>query len=173
MGTNCYIVVSKGRRRYRIYRHYDGYPEAVVPDIYILRRFLGDPEYFLANFIFYAKLSSLIQSLTKGYTGLRFWEGGYGVSSPTPEIIVEYEYTIQFENAISYDGLLLTIRKPAVIGNEIKGGEVIFRGTLGEAYEKYGKDFPDGCHINRELVEGDIREIFAKIPVEVLVNALK
>jgi len=172
MGTSCYIVLEKEKRKYRIYRHYDGYPEGVVPDIYILRHFLGDPEYFLANFIFYAKLSFLVRDLAESKTDFRFWEGMYGVSSSSPETVVEYEYTIRLKRAVSTDELPLTIREPAVMGNEIKGGEVIFRGTLGEAYEKYGKDFPDGCHINRELVEGDIKEIFAKIPVEALVNAL-
>lgn len=173
MGASCYIVIERDRRKYRIYRHYDGYPEGVVSDIYMLRNALGDPEYFLANLIFYAKLSFLIQDLTKR-TGLRSWDAGYGVSSATPELVVEYEYVMPLKNpvAIAPEEQTLIIHVPSIMGHEIKRGDVIFKGTLGEAYEKYGKDFPDGCHINKELVEGDIAKIFAKIPVEALVNAL-
>lgn len=58
MSTRCQIEFKSGDTRRTVYRHWDGYPGAVLPD---LLEFLawstrgGDVEYEAANFIFWSK----------------------------------------------------------------------------------------------------------------------
>lgn len=58
MSTRCQIEFRAGSERRTVYRHWDGYPEAVLPD---LREFLqwsvrgSDVEYVSANFLFWSK----------------------------------------------------------------------------------------------------------------------
>jgi hypothetical protein len=58
MSTRCQIEFRCGPTRRTVYRHWDGYPRAVVPD---LLAFLGwsvrsgDVEYETANFIYWSK----------------------------------------------------------------------------------------------------------------------
>ena len=58
MSTRCQIEFKRGDTRRTVYRHWDGYPDAVLPD---LLEFLawstrgGDVEYESANFIFWSK----------------------------------------------------------------------------------------------------------------------
>lgn len=166
MGTPCYIIITEVCRKYRIFRKYDGFPEDVVPDIYILRHLLKYPDFFLGNMIFYAKLTALIRELVEGKAKHRYWEGLYAVGSASPELVdyeVDYEYTIRLKEGAAPDDQRLIINY---------GVFDIFKGTLKQAYEKYGKKFPNGCHIDRELVEGNMARVFANIPVEALVNAL-
>jgi len=63
MSTRCCIDIIYRGRRYRIYRHSDVFPQGVIADLYVFmnnydRKPCEDPEYFLANFIFYAKLAT-------------------------------------------------------------------------------------------------------------------
>lgn len=61
-----------------------------------------DPEYWLANFIFYAKLTSWENYKNTQYEYLKPWDSGYGVCSPECEHgDLEYEYIIYpYRNAI-------------------------------------------------------------------------
>lgn len=58
MSTRCQIEFRAGSQRRTVYRHWDGYPKAVLPD---LRAFLqwsvrgSDVEYVSANFLFWSK----------------------------------------------------------------------------------------------------------------------
>lgn len=58
MSTRCQIEFKSGDRRRTVYRHWDGYPSAVIPDLleflaWSTRR--GDVEYESANFLFWSK----------------------------------------------------------------------------------------------------------------------
>ena len=88
MATRCSITIrDMAGREYRIYRHSDGRPEDVVSDLLLLSRFYDrytfeDPEYFLANFIFYAKLRLWIKykdEVQEQKLSFKPWELGYGV----------------------------------------------------------------------------------------------
>lgn len=64
MSTRCQIQFRSGGTRRTVYRHSDGYPAAVLPD---LREFLAwctrrDPEYATANFIYWSKCEAWIRS---------------------------------------------------------------------------------------------------------------
>jgi hypothetical protein len=149
MSTRCCIEISYRGRRYRIYRHSDGYPQGVIADLYVLmnnydRDPSGDPEYFLANFIFYAKLARWIEELRNEtrppYNG---WEYGYGVCSPDCEHgDLEYRYVIEGQNVRieEYEW-------------ESRGWRTVFTGTMEEAYKTFCSNTPyaDGCHIPASL----------------------
>ena len=140
MGTRCIIEVD-GCNRYRIYRHYDGYPDAVLADIRKVMEAsgLGDPEYFLANFIFLAKWNFWKQGSD--------WEGTYGVCSPTCEHGgIEFEYKLR-----KWVGKwMVEIRRHWI--DDQNTVTTIYKGELEKAFEKFIKEFKDGCHI-RELPE--------------------
>jgi len=67
MSTRCQIrFMKKGGTTVQIYRHSDGYPESVIPDLYDFFKWYysepesrqGDyPDYVGANFIYYEKKS--------------------------------------------------------------------------------------------------------------------
>ena len=148
MSTRCRIdVVVASRTRCRIYRHFDGYPSAVIADLYIFMKNYDrspseDPEYFLSNFIFYAKLSYWIKAIREKDNGVlkfRSWEYGYGVCAPGCEHgDLEYNYIIE--------GHIIKIVKP-------HDNTVLFKGTIDEAYKQFaaGKEFSDGCHIEQNV----------------------
>jgi hypothetical protein len=148
MSTRCCIDIIYRGRRYRIYRHSDGYPEGVIADLYIFmnnysRSPSEDPEYFLANFIFYAKLSSWVWSLRGGDLSSKWWEYGYGVCAPNCDHgDLDYSYTIEGQN--------VEIRK---YDWETKSWSLIFSGTIEEAYKKFCANtaWRDGCHIHEGL----------------------
>lgn len=151
MGTRCKIIVKDKYTTAAIYRHWDGYPEGVLPDIKVvlekgLKRGLSDAEYFLANFIFMAKFSAWKRYEEKRKKGDEAFPGylyTYGVCPPDcihPDL--EYIYEIDAE-------------KNEIIIKEHKfsSGEwvVVFKGSLEEAFKKYVKEYEKGCHINAEL----------------------
>jgi len=166
MGTRCSITVKDGVRSYRIYRHSDGYPEGVLADIKLLLSNDGrcaecgfsDPEYFLANFIFYAKLSFF--EYYKGTSGFPFkgWELTYGVCEPYCDHgDLDYKYIIDaFTREIEiqeYD-----------YGK--RAFKIIFKGKIEEAFDRYLKNSPykDGCHIDLvllKLIEKEVKAINA------------
>jgi len=125
--------------RYKIYRHYDGYPDAVLGDIRKALEILGtssisDAEYFLANFIFLAKWNFWKQGL--------YWEGGYGVCSPTCEHgDLNFEYLIWWQDGKWY----IQIRR--YWKDEDETATTIYRGELEKAFELFISEFKDGCHI--------------------------
>ena len=58
MSTRCQIEFCNGSTRRTVYRHWDGYPSAVIPDLleflaWSTRR--GDVEYESANFLYWSK----------------------------------------------------------------------------------------------------------------------
>ena len=152
MSTRCRIQIKdEDGEVYRIYRHSDGYPEGVIADLYIFKKNyhrspFPDSEYFLANFIFYAKLLTWMGYVGKGYPPThRPWEYTYGVCSPACEHEdLEYSYTLQGENVVIEEW-----RR----GRWVK----IFEGTLEDAYEKFCKntEYADGCHITQFVFDYD------------------
>jgi hypothetical protein len=58
MSTRCQIEFRSGNARRTIYRHWDGYPSAVIPDLLAFlawSRRRGDVEYETANFLYWSK----------------------------------------------------------------------------------------------------------------------
>jgi hypothetical protein len=120
----------------QIYRHSDGYPEGVLADVKILlesteyRTPQDDPEYFLANLIFFCKLNG--QS-----------EIGYGVTTPG-QMHGDEDYRYIFAG-----NELVIERHDWEADNDNWRGKEIFRGTLEQAYTQFPLgEFPDGCHID-------------------------
>jgi hypothetical protein len=151
MSTRCRIEIRDGKYTYRIYRHSDGYPQGVIADLYIFMNNYSrnpgeDPEYFLANFIFYAKLAEWIRVLRendKSIFDYKWWEYGYGVCAPNCDHgDLDYAYTIEGQN--------VEIKK---YDWEIRGWRLIFSGTIEEAYKKFCANTPyaDGCHIAESI----------------------
>jgi hypothetical protein len=148
MATRCRIdIVVEGITRCRIYRHFDGYPSGVIADLYIFMKNYDskpseNPESFLSNFIFYAKLSSWIKAVRKGgrpNTIRHSWECGYGVCAPDCEHgDLEYAYIVE-------DHVIKIVRPGS--------NTVLFEGTIDEAYKQFaaGEEFPDGCHIDKKV----------------------
>jgi hypothetical protein len=54
MSTRCQILFCGGVVQRLVYRHWDGYPGAVVPDVeaFLAWNTRDDPEYAAANFLF-------------------------------------------------------------------------------------------------------------------------
>lgn len=140
MATRCTIAIKEGKQVFKIYRHWDGYPEGVLSDLkaalVLSERGLEDPEYFLANFIFLGKL------------GMSGWQLGYGVCGSKHEHgDLEYAYTLW----LAKDKVtpMIEIQHRDVFTDE---WSVEFRGTLWDAFVKYGIG-KEGCHINEVAME--------------------
>jgi len=132
MSTRAEIEIIDGGV-YKIYRHYDGYPDAVIADLKKALEITGyhDAEYFLANFIFLAKWNFWKQGVD--------WEMGYGVMMPHEEYAdTDYQYRLWWEKGKVY---------VEIWEKDWDRKELIFKGTLDEAYEKLVREFKDGCHI--------------------------
>ena len=155
MATRCVIVVEMDGEKSAIYRHSDGYPEGVLADIKTFMEIYHDPygtvhggDYWLANFVFYEKLTKLLESgifseETKFDPGYRWWEYGTGIIDPSDidrfRELVNYVYTINLQEcSVKIE----------------RWSEVVFEGTLGDAFEKFHVDehFPTGCHIDKEVL---------------------
>jgi len=142
MSTRCRIEVLDGGREYRIYRHTDGYPQGVLAD---LRKAIdadtrfGDPEYFLANFIFLAKYNFV----KKGCD----WRLSYGVCTHgCRHGDLEYIYTLWYNKHT--EKWMIKIKKWTMLENRAEAWITIFDGELEEAFKTFiTKDFMNGCHI--------------------------
>lgn len=58
MSTRCQIEFRNSRIRRTVYRHWDGYPSAVIPDLLAFLAWStrhGDVEYEAANFLYWSK----------------------------------------------------------------------------------------------------------------------
>ncbi|MGK2855989.1 MAG: hypothetical protein ACSLFQ_02155, partial [Thermoanaerobaculia bacterium] len=58
MSTRCQIEFRRARQRRTVYRHWDGYPSAVIPDLLAFLAWStrsGDVEYETANFLYWSK----------------------------------------------------------------------------------------------------------------------
>lgn len=58
MSTRCHIEFRSGNVRRTVYRHWDGYPSAVIPDLLAFLAWStrsGDVEYETANFLYWSK----------------------------------------------------------------------------------------------------------------------
>ena len=58
MSTRCQIEFRSGEVRRTVYRHWDGYPSAVIPDLLAFLQWsnrAGDVEYEAANFLYWSK----------------------------------------------------------------------------------------------------------------------
>lgn len=70
MSTRCQIAFSNGQESRTVYRHWDGYPSAVIPH---LVEFLAwstcgaDVEYEAANFLYWSKLGLEERSVQLGF----------------------------------------------------------------------------------------------------------
>jgi hypothetical protein len=148
MSTRCRIEIACRWGTYRIYRHSDGYPEGVISDLYLLSKNCdmtpaSDPEYFLANFIFYSKLSFWLTEVWNS-GNLKTWEYCYGVCEPNCDHgDLEYTYRILADGIIEiYEcGIRTPDGKP----------RLTFKGTLEEAYKRYCESsiYKEGCHLNK------------------------
>jgi len=154
MATRCSITIrDMTGREYRIYGHSDGRPEDVVSDLLLLSRFYDryifeDPEYFLANFIFYAKLRLWIKykdEVREQKLSFKPWELGYGVCAPNCEHgDLEYKYLIYPKNGKA----MLKIEKFNYASQEF---EEIFNDNIRKAIEKWARE--EGCHLKQELLK--------------------
>src|SRR5213079_3186518 len=69
MSTRCQIEFRSGDVRRTVYRHWDGYPSAVIPDLLAFLAWSnrhGDVEYESANFLFWSKRDSGSEQLGFG-----------------------------------------------------------------------------------------------------------
>ena len=157
MATRCSITVqSVDGKKYRIYRHHDGNPECVVSDLHLFMQFykrspVEDPEYFLANFIFMAKLHIHFVYLGTLFRTIRVVSGSgswsdlllfsYGVCAPDCEHDdLEYKYLIYPK-----DGkVMLKIEK---LDYESREFREVFNGEMEKATERWVRE--DGCHLWR------------------------
>ena len=154
MAIRCSITIrDMTGREYRIYRHGDGRPEDVVSDLWLFSRFYDryifeDPEYFLANFIFYAKLRLWIKykdEVREQKLSFKPWEFGYGVCAPNCEHgDLEYKYLIYPKNGKA----MLKIEKFNYASQEF---EEIFNDNIRKAIEKWARE--EGCHLKQELLK--------------------
>lgn len=144
MSTRCSITIKSGEKGYRIYRHHDGYPEGVLSDLKLFSDNYGrgprdDPEYFLATFIFYAKLSDYLYT---EYPKQKPWETGYGVCSlDCQHGDLDYEYT--FENGEWH-----------VCPKHPEHGEPKTSGSLEDLIKHYG--YSPSCHINPAVFDREL-----------------
>ena len=164
MATRCTITVrDKFGREYRIYRHGDGHPEGVVSDLYLLTQFynrspIEDPEYFLANFIFYAKLSLWVSEHDefKRHKNplFRGWEYGYGVCASNGEPN-NREYKSLLPRELDYKYLIYPFGSKVMLkierfSYESMNFKEIFNDKIEKAFEKWAKS--EGCHLKPELL---------------------
>jgi len=152
MATRCTITV-RGEEgcEYTIYRHHDGHPECVVSDLWVLVEFynmspMRNAGYFLANFIFYAKLPMWLESKEgKIDPMLKLWESGYGICPKNCKCSsdLEYKYLIYPK-----DGkVMLKIER---FSYETMSFKEIFNGEIEKAFEKWAES--EGCHLEPELL---------------------
>jgi len=154
MSTRCVIEVRQGRRTYRIYRHSDGYPEGVMADLRVFMKHSGglwDPEYFLANFIFYAKLCSYAQwhgRYDSPYN--KPWEIGYGVCSKDCEHgDLDYKYVIDAKERTVKIVEAAWIQRPRKDWERV--WDTVYEGSIEDAIKRFaGKS--TGCHITEEAL---------------------
>lgn len=93
MSTRCQIEFRRGRQRRTVYRHWDGYPGAVIPDLLAFLAWStrsGDVEYETANFLYWSK-----RGMDEGSVQL-----GFGVCAPG-EVHgdVAYYYVVEHDRA--------------------------------------------------------------------------
>jgi len=70
MSTRCQIEFRKGDVRRTVYRHWDGYPSAVIPDLLAFLQWStrgGDVEYEAANFVYWSKRELDDRSVQLGF----------------------------------------------------------------------------------------------------------
>lgn len=153
MATRCHIEVKAFGKTYKLYRHSDGYPEGVLSDLRVFLEnyeraryydcFLDDAEYLLSNFSFLAKLSGVLE-------GIR-WDIGYGVCSPKCEHWdTEWKYVLRRKGVTP---MIAIYRKEFGEKPEDDRWVLEFDGTLAEAIDKWGWEFPEGCHIRKHVFE--------------------
>jgi len=150
MATSCTITVrDEEGRKYAIYRHHDGYPEGVVSDLRVLIQFYNmnpvrNAGYFLANFIFYAKLAMWLKAKEgKIDPVLKGWEFGYGICPKNCGCggDLDYRYFIYPKD----DKIILKIER---FSYESMNFKEIFNGEIEKAFEKWAES--EGCHLEPE-----------------------
>jgi hypothetical protein len=89
MSTRCQIEFRRGAQRRTVYRHWDGYPSAVIPDLLAFLAWStrsGDIEYETANFLYWSKRDLDERSV----------QLGFGVCAPGElHGDVEYYYVVE------------------------------------------------------------------------------
>lgn len=93
MSTRCQIEFRCGPDRRTVYRHWDGYPSAVVPDLLAFLAWStrhGDVEYESANFLFWSKRD----------LGARSEQLGFGICvNDELHGDIEYYYVVAWEDS--------------------------------------------------------------------------
>ena len=93
MSTRCQIEFRSGDVRRTVYRHWDGYPSAVIPDLLAFLAWStrhGDVEYESANFLYWSKREMGTSE-----------QLGFGICA-NDELHgdVEYYYVVRYESGV-------------------------------------------------------------------------
>ena len=135
----------------RMLRYSNVSPRDVIADLYILNERSWDITYegaFAAALIAYAAIAKFIRYVEGDNDAKNDWERDYVLVTKPKYDTVSYVYTFYITHFINKK-TTLTIKKRTA-----KGLEVIFEGTLQEAYEKFCKDsHKDGAHVNRQIFD--------------------
>lgn len=114
MSTRCQIEFRSGSTRRTVYRHWDGYPSAVIPDLlaflaWSTRR--ADIEYEPANFLYWSKRGTGKQE-----------QVGFGICAND-----ELHADIEYYYVVRYEGGTCTISAHEVEhnGGEVRVGRVV------------------------------------------------
>ena len=136
----------------RLLRCSDVSPANVIADLYLLHEKRCDISYkgsFVANLIAYAALNKFLK-YARGdkYTIKNEWERDYVVMSKPDYSNVSYIYTV----SIYYGKVTLTVKERSTLRDD---WEVIFEGSLEEAYEKFCKEtrYENGAHVDPRLFD--------------------
>jgi len=136
----------------RVRRRSDVSPAKVIADLYILHEKGCDISYrgsFVASLIAYASLNKFLKYARGDKDVMRYeWERDYAVMSRPDYSNVAYIYTIK----LYYGTATLTVKERSTLG---EGWEVIFEGSLKEAYEKFckGTNYENGAHVDPRLFD--------------------
>jgi len=144
------LIDEVDRTAIRVLRCSDVSPAKVIADLYILHE-RCDISYkgsFVASLIAYAALNKFLKYARGDKDVMRYeWERDYAVMSKPDYSNVAYIYTV----SIYYGTATLTVKERSTLG---EGWEVIFEGSLKEAYEKFCKgNFENGAHVDPRLFD--------------------
>ena len=135
-----------------MYRTADGYPTGVVPDIYMMFKIAEevnekahlrtphDPVTMSIKYIVYNKLTALYRHVKtcKTIENILAWLSIFEYIVQSDDVDVEYKYIVDLD------------KKTIKIIDRWEGREEEL--TIDKAYEKYGKEYPNGCHIIPEYI---------------------
>jgi hypothetical protein len=114
MSTRCQIEFRAGDERRTVYRHWDGYPSAVIPDLldFLAWSVRGsDVEYVSANFLYWSKRGTGKQE-----------QVGFGICAND-----DLHGDVEYFSVVRYEGETCTISAHEVEhnGGEVRVGRVV------------------------------------------------